>query len=148
MSAQDITIRHLAASDADLADIAAQLNAADSEVAENFTAASLRRFLSDPSRFYLIATLDGQLAYATHGYVYPHPAGPVYVYVDEVDTVAAYRRRGVAKAMMAECLAIGRAVGADEVWLGADDGNDPARLLYEGLEPSTIEPGRIYTWKV
>lgn len=145
----DITLRQLQASDPDLADIAAQLNAADSEVTfKTFSAKSLQDFLSQPQNFYLIATIDGRLAGAVHGYLLLHPTGVKYLYIDEVDTIAQYRRRGVARAMMHETFAIGRALGASEAWLGADDGNDPAIALYENLHPSETEHGPIYTYKL
>jgi aminoglycoside 6'-N-acetyltransferase I len=142
-------LRRLQPTDPDLADIAAQLNAADSEVSvKKFSAESLQRFLASSQAFYLIATIDGQVAGAIHGYCLQHPAGPKYLYIDEVDTVAQYRRRGVAKAMMQETFAIGRQYGADEAWLGTEDDNDAANALYQGLAPSETEHGPIYTYKL
>jgi aminoglycoside 6'-N-acetyltransferase I len=144
-----LELRQLAAGDTDLAAVAAQLNESDSEVSvKDFTEESLKNFLSDPSRFYLVAYEDGDLAGAIHGYVMLHPTGVKYLYVDEVDTVAAHRRHGVATAMMAETFAIGRQLGCTELWLGTEDDNAAANALYQKLGPTETEHGPIYTYKL
>jgi 8-oxo-dGTP pyrophosphatase MutT (NUDIX family) len=99
----DISIRRLTPVDPDLANIAIELNAADSEVTfKKFSEGSLRTFLSDSGRFYFIAQTDGRIAGAIHGYLHVHPTGVKYLYVDEVDTIKEFRRQGIARAMMLE----------------------------------------------
>ncbi|HSX01558.1 MAG TPA: GNAT family N-acetyltransferase [Candidatus Saccharimonas sp.] len=145
----DIALRRLSATDSDLADVAVQLNAADSEVTfKQFSADTLREFLSDSGRFYLVATIGGQLAGAVHGYLLLHPTGVRYLYIDEVDTIAQFRRQGVARAMMHEAFQIGRELHATEAWLGTEHDNEPAKALYDGLQPSEVENGPIYTFKL
>lgn len=144
-----VTIRRLKPTDPDLATIAAELNEGENEISvKTITERSLRDFLSDPNHFYLVATIGGHIAGATHGYLHLHPAGPKYLYIDEVDTIKRFRRQGVATAMMKEAFAIGRELGATEAWLGTEDDNEPAKALYEGLDPSEIENGPIYTYKI
>jgi len=145
----EIILRRLKADDHDLATIAAELNEADSEVSlKSFSESSLKDFLSDPERVYLIATIDGYIAGAVHGYALHHPTGVKYLYIDEVDTMEGYRRRGVAGQMMAEAFKIGRELDCDEAWLGTEHDNEPAKALYLGLKPTEIENGPIYTWKL
>lgn len=145
----EIILRRLKADDHDLATIAAELNEADSEVSlKSFSESSLKDFLSDPERVYLIATIDGHIAGAVHGYALHHPTGVKYLYIDEVDTMEGYRRRGVAGQMMAEAFKIGRELDCDEAWLGTEHDNEPAKALYLGLKPTEIENGPIYTWKL
>lgn len=147
--AEGLVLRRLTASDPDLLDLAAQLNAADSEVSiKDFSEASLKQFIVDPSRFYLIASMDGELAGAVHGYALLHPTGVTYLYVDEVDTIKQYRRQGVAKAMMEEVFRMAKEMDASEVWLGTEHDNEPAKALYLNLGPTEIENGPIYSWKV
>ncbi len=144
-----IELRRLAAGDVDLAAVADQLNDPAWEEFDNkFSAQSLADFLQDANHVYLQAKVDGQIAGASHGYLMQHPAGPKYFYVDEVDTLRQFRRQGVATAMMKELFRLANELGASEVWLGADEDNDAANALYKKLEPSKIEPGNIYTWKV
>lgn len=143
------TLRRLSADDPDLAEIAGQLNAADSEVtSKNFTGESLKKFLADPDNFYLVAWVDSKLAGMVHGYKLQHPAGVAYLYIDEVDTVKEFRRQGVARALMQEALQISKELGCSEAWLGTEHDNEPAKALYESLQPDEVENGPIYTWKV
>ncbi|MHB8659960.1 MAG: GNAT family N-acetyltransferase [Solirubrobacteraceae bacterium] len=83
-----------------------------------------------------------------HAIVYVHPAGQRYVYVDEVDTDEAFRRRGVATAMLRMARSIARGMGARAIWLGTDTGNEAAHALYRSLGAQEIEPGVIYTYEI
>ena len=145
----NISIRRLKESDADLAQISDQLNAADSEVThKSFSVQSLQHFLADPDNFYMIAVIGENLAGMVHGYVMLHPAGVTNLYIDEVDTVKDFRRQGVARTMMKEVFQLAKEKNAAEIWLGTEDYNEPAKALYESLQPDEVESGPIYTWKV
>jgi aminoglycoside 6'-N-acetyltransferase I len=146
---QTIRLRRLTAADTDLDEIARELNDSDSEVSvKKFTTGTLRDFLSIHGNFYLVAFIEGHIAGATHGYLHLHPAGPKYLYIDEVDTVKEFRRLGVASSMLREAFEIGRKLGASEAWVGTENDNEPAKALYLGFHPSEIENGPIYTYKL
>jgi ribosomal protein S18 acetylase RimI-like enzyme len=125
-----------------------QINSASMEINEPFTLDSLTKFVADDRNVYLTVHADGRLAGTLHAVGYLHPAGPRYVYVDEVDTDEAFRRQGVASAMLNAAREIARDMEGQAVWLGADDGNDAAHALYRSLGAHEIEPGIIYTYKV
>lgn len=141
-------VRRLAPTDHDLPEIVEQINGARMEIDEPLTQDSLTQFLSDPRNVYLTVHADGQLAGALHGIAYTHPAGRSYLYVDEVDTDEAFRRQGIATAMMRAATETARSLGAHAVWLGADDGNEAAHALYRSLGPQEVEQGVIYTYTV
>lgn len=148
MERTDWIVRRLAPTDHDLAAIVEQINGARMEIDEPLTQDSLTAFLTDPRNVYLTVHADGQLAGALHAIAYTHPAGRRYLYVDEVDTDEAFRRQGVASAMLTAAIEIARSLGAHALWLGADDGNEAAHALYRSLEPQEVEPGVIYTFAV
>ena len=125
-----------------------QINRASMEIDEPFTLHSLTEFLADDRNIYLTVHADWRLAGTLHAIGYVHPAGQRYVYVDEVDTDRAFRRQGVATAMLKATREIARRMGARAVWLGADDGNDAAHALYRSLGAHRIEPGIIYTYEI
>jgi aminoglycoside 6'-N-acetyltransferase I len=144
-----IQLRRLKSTDPDLSDIARRLNEADSEVSvKAFTADTLKEFLSDRHNFYLLALSNGAIAGAVHGYLQVHPAGPKYLYIDEVDTMEPFRRHGVASAMLEETFAIGRELGASEAWVGTEHDNEPAKALYLKFHPYETENGPIYTYRL
>jgi ribosomal protein S18 acetylase RimI-like enzyme len=124
----------------------AQINSASMDIEQPFTLGSLTEFLADDRNIYLTVHADGRLAGALHAIGYVHPGGQRYVYVDEVDTDEAFRRQGVASAMLKAAREIARGMGAHAVWLGADNGNDAAHALYRSLRAHEIEPGVIYTY--
>lgn len=142
------TVRRLAAGDADLAQIAEQINCAATEAGDPFTGASLRQFLANDDAIYLTIHHDGHLVGALHGFAYVHPSGKRYVYVDELDTVEAFRRCGIATTLMEAAIDIAREMGAESLWLGTDDYRDAANALYRSLGASEIESASIYSWDV
>ncbi len=145
-----IKLHWLKRDDPDLTKIAAALNAPGWEFDGKppFTAESLREFLSDDRRFYLLGYLDDKVAGAFHGYYYLHPTGENYVWLDEVDVNEAYRRRGLAKAMMQEVFRYAEDRGAKEVWLGTEADNVAALALYRSLKPTETENGPTFSWKL
>jgi ribosomal protein S18 acetylase RimI-like enzyme len=147
MERKEWVVRRLRQTDTDIARVVEQINSAAMEIDEPFTQGSLTEFLADDRNIYLIVEADGHLAGALHAIAYTHPAGKRYVYVDEVDTVEAFRRQGVAGAMLQRAREIARAMGAHSIWLGADEGNDAAQALYRSLGAQEIEPGVIYTYE-
>ncbi len=148
MERKEWVVRRLGPEDRDLTKIVEQINSASMEIGEQFTQDSLNEFLADDRNIYLTVHAGGQLAGTLHAIVYVHPAGQRYMYVDEVDTDEAFRRRGVATAMLRVARGIARRMGAHAIWLGADTGNDGAHALYRSLRPQEIEPGVIYTYEI
>lgn len=143
-----LKLRRLRAGDGDLASVAHQLNSKDFyEGVQDFTAETLETFLKDDSNICIIATLAGKVVGGVHAYVLQHPDGRVIVYIDEVDTIAPFRRRGAAKAMMEETLRIARECGATETWVGTEEENTAAMALYRSLKPYEEESSIIFSYK-
>jgi ribosomal protein S18 acetylase RimI-like enzyme len=141
-------VRRLRQADGDIDEIARQINSAAMEIEEPLTQTSLTEFLGDERNIYLIVEAHGRLVGTLHPMAYAHPAGKRYVYVDEVDTAEAFRRQGVASAMLLRVREIAQAMGAHAIWLGADEGNEGAHALYRSLGAQQIEPGVIYTYEI
>ncbi len=145
----EIKLRWLKPGDTDLAAIAADLNGPTWEVSRHeFSADSLKEFLSDERRFYLLGYLGDEIAGAIHGYLYLHPTGVEYVWIDEVDVAEPHRRQGVAKAMMPAVFNWAAGHGALEAWLGTEDDNEAALALYRSLNPTETEHGPTFSWKL
>jgi GNAT superfamily N-acetyltransferase len=103
-------VRRLGAADRDLAKIVEQINSASMEISEPFTQDSLNGFVADDGISTSQCTPAGSwLRRCTRSFTCIL-AVQRYVYVDEVDTDEAFRRRGVATAI----LQMGR--GIARVW--------------------------------
>ncbi len=149
MNQSDIQLRYLKSTDTDLGAIAAELNAADWEASvKDFSAKDFENFLSSSDRYYLIASIGDEIVGAIHGYKLLHPTGVTYMYIDEVDTMANHRRKGIAKSMMQSVFELAKEWGCDQAWLGTEHDNDAAKALYIGLKPFEIENGPIYSYKI
>ena len=82
-----------------------------------------------------LAEIDGMPAGTAAILWYPHPPGPrslsgLEAYILNVYTKPEFRRRGIARALMARVIAEARAVGIGRIWLRA---SREGRPLYEEL---------------
>ena len=105
-------------------------------VVDDYVAYLEREVAARDGRVFM-AEIDGAVAgficvvSATRGDSPDDPA--VYAWVHDIFVRPAYRRRGVATALMAEAEAFVRARGARELRLGVIDRNADARAMYRGL---------------
>ena len=88
-------------------------------------------FLSSDSHWLLAGELDGAfVGYLTAVRVHKIFGRVAMLYVDGLSVLPEHRRKGVAKALWAEVEAIAREVGAAEIQLTVNAGNDAARAFY------------------
>lgn len=132
--------------DDDLAELVREVGSAAMESGEPLTEESLGAFLADDRNVYLTVHIDGMLAGTLHAMEQLHPSGRRELYVDEVDTDEAHRRRGVAAALMRAACEIARTAGIPSVWLCTEAANGAARALYDSLEPQEAVPTMTYAF--
>lgn len=75
-------------------------------------------------------------------------AGETWMYVDEVDVCVDQRRKGAGRAIMEQLIALAAQCGCEEVWLGAEAGNDAANALYRSLDPDDVAEVVGYTYHI
>jgi len=127
-------IRMLATADAPLlAHVADDLF--DKPIQPHLTA----EFLADPRHHICVAVEDGRIVSFASAVHYLHPDKPTELWINEVATAPAYRRRGLSQAVLERLLAHARELGCREAWVLTDEDNGPARALYGsvGGEEST-----------
>lgn len=102
-------------------------------------------YLADPHHHLAVAIKDGEVVAQVAGVVYRHPDKAPELFIDEVGVTPALQRRGIARALLDEMLARGKALGCEEAWVGTEHDNGPARGLYEsyGVRP---QPFMMYTF--
>jgi RimJ/RimL family protein N-acetyltransferase len=93
----------------------------------------LDAFLANPAQLLAVAVSDGTVVGMASGFVHGHPDKPPQLFVAEVGTADAFRRRGVAAAVLDALLRRGRELGCREAWVATEAGNAPARGLYRSL---------------
>jgi aminoglycoside 6'-N-acetyltransferase I len=104
-------------------------------------------YLADPHHHMAVAIKDGEVVAQVAGVVYRHPDKTPELFIDEVGVTPALRQRGIARALLNEMLARGKALGCAEAWVGTEHDNGPARALYEshGVPP---QPFMMYTFSL
>ena len=104
-------------------------------------------FLSDPRHHLVVATSGGEVVAFASGVHYVHPDKPPTLFVNEIGVAPTWRRRGLARRLLAALLERGRAIGCTEAWVGTEISNAPARALYAaagGVEDP--EPFALFTF--
>ena len=74
--------------------------------------------------------------------------GVCNAYIVDVWTLTAYRRQGIARAMLNELFAWGRELGCEEAWLGTEFDNVEANALYRGFDPVEDDGIQFYLFKL
>lgn len=107
----------------------------------------LDAFLANPAQLLAVAVSDGTVVGMASGFVHGHPDKPAQLFVAEVGTAGAFRRRGVAAAVIDALLRRGRELGCREAWVATEAGNAPARALYRSLGgEEDADPAVVYTF--
>ena len=100
-------------------------------------------FLSNPCNWLCVALHEGLVVGMCMAVVHHHPDKPTELFLDEIGTGDDWRRQGIAKRLMQMVFDRADAEGLDEIWLGTEPDNWPARGLYEGTGAKS-EPAVIY----
>jgi GNAT superfamily N-acetyltransferase len=91
------------------------------------------QFLSDPRHHIAVAIEGATIVGFASAVRYIHPDKPDELWINEVAVVKAYRRKGVADALLKLLFQCGRELGCKEAWVLADESNTPAHQLYSKL---------------
>ncbi len=137
MSGQPITIRNLGPEEAHI------LDRVHPDVFDN---------VPDPSRVWaflatrvneLVVALDaGTVVGFVSGTVLMHPDKKTAFFIQEVGVADAYQGQGIAKRLMRRIGELARDRGCEDIWVLTEDGNAPARALYQKLG-GTETPGLV-----
>jgi ribosomal protein S18 acetylase RimI-like enzyme len=120
---------------------------ADGVFDEPVDARRLAAYVAEPGHLMLVALAEGEVVAQVAAVVHRHPDKPTELYIDEVGVAPAWRRQGLARRMLDRMMALGKAQGCEEAWVGTEQDNVAARGLYEsrGGQPS---PFVMYLFKL
>ena len=105
--------------------------------------ALLERYLANPANWMCVATKDDLVVSMCMCVIHYHPDKPTELFLDEIGTGDAWRRQGAAQLLIKKVFDRADAEGIEEIWLGTEPDNLPARALYEGTGAKG-EPAIIY----
>ena len=90
-------------------------------------------FLSDPRHHIAVAIEDSTIVGIASAVNYIHPDKPDELWINEVAVAKAYRRKGIAGALLKLLFQCGKEIGCTEAWVLTDESNIPANRLYSKL---------------
>ena len=89
--------------------------------------------LADPNHLLAVARVGQRVVGMASAVVITEPDKRPALYVDEVGTADAYRRRGIATALMTALLDAARQRGCTRAWLMTEPENATARAFYRAI---------------
>ncbi len=95
--------------------------------------ARLKTYLSSPGNWMCLAVIDGLVVGMLMAVIHTHPDKETELFLDEIGTGDDWRRQGIARALIFKLFERADAEGIEEIWLGTETDNWPARGLYEGF---------------
>ncbi len=94
------------------------------------------RFLAD-ARNILIVALEGERVIGQlTAVVHQHLDAPPDLFLENLGVTEAWRRRGVARRLIALAFAAGARQGAEAAWVGTEEDNEAAQALYRATGAS------------
>lgn len=106
----------------------------------------LAAFLGDAGHLMQIACIGNRVVGFASGTVLLHPDKPKSLFVNEVEVLEAFRRRGIAAGLLTRLVDHARADGCATVWLATEGDNDAARGLYRSLSGKEQSGVVVYEW--
>ena len=77
-----------------------------------------------------VAEVDGELAGFAYAHLLLRIDGDSSVFLYELDVDERFQRRGLGRALVEQARALGRALGAKEMWVETSYDNEPAKRTY------------------
>lgn len=105
--------------------------------------ARLATYLANPCNWMVLALHGNLVVGMCMAVVHHHPDKDTELFLDEIGTGDDWRRRGIAKSLMQRMFDRADDERIEEIWLGTEPDNIPARGLYEGTGAKG-EPALIY----
>jgi len=90
-------------------------------------------YLANPCNWMGLALIDGLVVGMVMAVIHTHPDKETELFLDEIGTGDDWRRQGIASALIRKVFERADAEGIEEIWLGTEPDNLPARGLYEGF---------------
>jgi ribosomal protein S18 acetylase RimI-like enzyme len=114
---------------------------------EPVNAKRLAAYLAEPGHLMIVALAGAEVVAQCAAVIHRHPDKPTELYIDEVGVAPAFQRQGIARRLLDEMFALGKALGCEEAWVGTEHDNHPARRLYAS-RGAEAEPFVMYVFQL
>lgn len=93
----------------------------------------LAGYVEQANHILCVAVRDDQVVGQVRAIIHHHPDSPPELYIDNAGVTPALHRQGIAKTLVLEIVRQGRARGCNEIWVGTEADNEPAKALYRSF---------------
>ena len=100
-------------------------------------------YLGNPYNWLVVAMIDGMVVGQCMAVILQTPDKGSEIFLNEIGTGDDWLRQGIAEALMQALFKRADAAGIEEIWLGTEPDNSPARALYKN-HAATEEDAVIY----
>lgn len=118
---------------------AGMLHAAAADVFDAVDATKAQIFLRDPRNILIVAVADGIIIGQLQAVLHTHLDAPADLFIDNLGVAPGWRRRGIARRLIALATEAGRRAGADEAWVLTEADNVAAQATYAATGASVRE---------
>ena len=94
-------------------------------------------FLGDPRNILIVAVAEGLIIGQVQAVAHAHLDAAPDLFIDNLGVTPSWRRRGVARRLIALALEAGRRVGAEEAWVLTELDNTAAQSAYRNAGAAT-----------
>ena len=108
--------------------------------------AQVKSFVNDRGHELVFAVNENRVVGFASGTVLLHPDKPPSFFVNEVEVIPNYRRRGIGASLCEQLFAIARSLECEGIWLATEEGNIAARALYSRLDARETLKIVVYDW--
>ena len=114
---------------------------------EPVNAKRLAAYLAEPGHLMIVALAGDEVVAQCAAVIHRHPDKPTELYIDEVGVAPTFQRQGIARQLLDEMFALGKALGCEEAWVGTEHDNHPAHCLYAS-RGAEAEPFVMYVFQL
>lgn len=127
MSVATVDIVRLDSGNADL------LDQVDDVFDEAIVPERVAAYVAQLNHIMMVAVAEGRVIGQVLAVVHRHPDKATELYVDDLAVAPSFQRQGIATRLLEEVTALGRQQGCDEIWVGTEPDNEPAKCFYLSL---------------
>lgn len=93
----------------------------------------LADYLEEKNHILVVALDEGLVVGHIRGIIHQHPDASPELYIDNAGVASEFQRQGIGRRLVQEIVALGRARGCEDIWVGTESDNEAAKALYRSF---------------
>lgn len=124
----DVSIETITKENTDLLD-----SVADDVFDDDVSFEYLSSYVEQSNHILCVAVVNGRVVGQVRAIIHQHPDNPSELYIDNAGVTPSLQRQGIAKSLVMEIVRQARERGCEDIWVGTEADNEPAKALYRSF---------------